>query len=297
MVPVPILLAVPVLIRTSPLCTTPTEIKKELAALDVPLARPEDEAPAQLSVTPLQEGFFVELKDAGGIPIEARTISSPTDAPVETPAGPHSEAACPKIPRQVATLVKAWMLELPPPPKPATPFPIPLTPSRRSEFGLAVRALFQQPQLVPAFSIDWVERRLLSDFGARLALNLALPRQEPLDSLTSGRVSWTRFNADIGLIYGWEAGPMFLDLHAEAILGAFVAWGTGWEEDRFRTAFDAGFGGGLRSGVRLGSVRIWFDVAILGWLVGHTIAVTGIPSAKSSDTAEASFSVGASFLK
>jgi hypothetical protein len=167
----------------------------------------------------------------------------------------------------------------------------------RFEGGVGVEGLV--PGWVPAAVVEGVVRNTPGNWGGRLAMTGAWWRASPLGS---GRASWTRLSAQLGLIHGWSDASWFVDLHEQLVGGAFVARGNGFDDNRTRVGFDPGIGAGLRGGIQVGPLlRVWLDAGIALWPMRQKMQVKVLEAGAGADGVDAplvegSLTLGATFL-
>ncbi len=217
----------------------------------------------------------------------------------------QADRNCVELAKAIATQVGAWELSLAP--SDLGPLPLPssptetnpastLAPSARWRFepGLALRSPLTA--FVPGGSLEATLRHLSWGLGGRLSLHAAMPQRKTLSTLDPGEVEWTRMHAGLGPTFGWEERHLFLDLHAEFLVGAVRASGIGWAANWVRSEFDPGVDLGLRAGVLWKQLGFWVDATVAWWPAHHVLSVERVAQTLPIDTREAFLSLGTTFL-
>ena len=169
--------------------------------------------------------------------------------------------------------------ELPPPPPPP-PHPLPppappfLPPSAVFDLG-AGAGLSWASFLAPTLALQGTGSPAGWRWGLRAALQVDWLRTSPIGL---GNARWTRAEFQAGPRFRAGGGRLRIDLHAEALLAAAVAAGSGYPNDLSDFGMDVGAGAGVRALLCGRRHAFWLEIAASGWPHRTTLRIEGIPS-------------------
>jgi hypothetical protein len=116
------------------------------------------------------------------------------------------------------------------------------------------------------------------------------------ESLPPGEAHWWRLYFALGVDYAVPLGRRWdLALGAAGVFGIATVEGTGYTSDRTTRTTDLGIESMLRARLRLGEVRPWLGLALVTWLRGQTLDVTGTGASLALPVAEPMLALGIDF--
>jgi hypothetical protein len=93
-----------------------------------------------------------------------------------------------------------------------------------------------------------------------------------------GHARWTRAEFQAGPRFRTGEGRLRIDLHAEALVAAAIAAGSGYPNDLSDLGMDLGVGAGVRALLCGRRHAFWLEIAASGWPHRTTLRIEGIPS-------------------
>ena len=238
-------------------CPTAAEINLRLEALSrevSPNAKPD-----LLRITQTETDLDLEMTVATSGVVLHRKLPRPS--------------SCEERATLIATVIASWNSELeetakiaPPPPPLPLPSPPPLLAPPQKSTGFEVHGAFvgslAGSSFAPGGSIEVRLSPRRSRWGIHLGLLGMGLREFPLGM---GQVDFTRATLRTGL--GYRFGKKWaVELYGEAQFALLYFKGRGFDQTLDGFDFDAGLGGGARLSVRLGHVRPFLGLGVVGWL-------------------------------
>ena len=162
----------------------------------------------------------------------------------------------------------------PPPPPLPPPAPPPLSPSAVFDLG-AGAGLSWASSLAPTLALQGTGSPAGWRWGLRAVLQVDWLRTSPLGL---GNARWTRAEFQAGPRFRAGGERLRIDLHAEALLAAAVAAGSGYPNDLSDFGMDVGVGAGVRGLLCGRRHAFWLEIAASGWPHRTTLRIEGIPS-------------------
>jgi hypothetical protein len=159
--------------------------------------------------------------------------------------------------------------------------------------GAAVVGSWQPGSIAPGGRVDVTRGTAGGSWRARLSL-AALGRHTM--SLPPGEATWWRLYAAAGTDYvlsigaGWQ-----VTLGAAGVLGAVMAAGSGYSNDRTTRSADVGVETLARAELPRSALRPWLGVALLTWLRRQDVVVTGQGASAALPRFEGVLALGADF--
>ena len=163
----------------------------------------------------------------------------------------------------------------PPPPHPLPP-PVPPPPPTSAVFDLGAGAgMSWASSLAPTLALQGSGAPAGWRLGLRAALQVDWLRTSPLGL---GDAHWTRAELQAGPRFRAGGGRLRIDLHAEALVAAAIAAGSGYPTNLSDFGVDLGVGAGVRALLCGRGHAFWLEIAASAWPHRTMLRIEGIPS-------------------
>jgi len=260
-------------------CPPPGDVRRHLSAL-LPMA--SDAATGAVvhnaRVSRVGEKTRLELAGADGARIAERELDR--------------SGSCDALAALAAVVIATWeadldpritdRVNLPPPPRPATPAivtasasaPSPPDAPVRFSLGVGLLAAVSGGQIAPGAKVIGSLAPGRGHLGLDVALSAVTTRSEAVGNLP-GAANWRRAALAAGPRYRFGDAAAMLDLHVDALAALLLVEGVGLAETTSDTSLQIGASAGIRATRAWGNAAPWIGVDVLVWPGHDRLEVAG----------------------